>query len=244
MANQSDYTMTTNLQPSKKLHTEDDRSTRVKTHGVSFLDLPGELRNKIYHLYFEDIRSSHLTYLFGRHDEPWRSQYAANTSNHYCTASSPAYRCKKTFESNGRIFFTARQIYEDASSLFYKHYYPQYKFYFGHFTELKEFWHRIGARHPDFFGSLHAHVTLDEKDGKRFDTLCAFVFPDIRALYGEVAFEGQLKRCVLRGKDSSTSFFSWSYQPYDEEGVRQEWASAQLGGRLGNLKWMDQLMAI
>jgi hypothetical protein len=102
-----------------------------------FLSLPRELRDQIYHYYFEEIL---VTFRSSSRPRQFLIYYHA------------------------RIFFVNRQIYREATLIFYKHYFPQIPFQFYGSKSIARFFGRVGAHHLGFKGQLRIVYIHEELD--------------------------------------------------------------------------------
>jgi hypothetical protein len=102
-----------------------------------FLSLPRELRDQIYHYYFEEVLVT----------------FRSSSKSH-----------RSLVDYHARIFFVNRQIYREATLIFYKHYFPQIHFQFYSSKSIARFFGRVGARHLSFKGQLRLVYIHEELD--------------------------------------------------------------------------------
>jgi hypothetical protein len=104
-----------------------------------FLSLPRELKDNTYHYYFEE--------LFAPFEDTWISY-------------------PQLFNRYTDIFFVNRQIYDEATEVFYGHYYPRLYFQFWNSNSIVTFFMGVGGRRLNFKGQLRL-VYKQSRDGDR-----------------------------------------------------------------------------
>lgn len=224
---------------------------------VCFLDLAGEIRNEIYHYYFESIRSEHFA---SRHD----NCEATRVSNHDNDTLREVYfpHCPPgVWALYAQIFYTSRQVYAESKALFFQDWFPKHRFRVKH-DQLRKYWEYFG-RPKSFTCSYGSWIPLrPPRDTPEFVELQLEVvaagegFASVKEMIEEVTErrpaydlsdeDGEElwpKDHVCRGPKSKTTF-RLSYDDSYRKGQSANPEGFSLNGDVGGLPWLENLLAL
>jgi hypothetical protein len=192
-------------------------------NNLAFVHLPGELRNLIYHIYFNDIRVSH----FG------------GPGYHVCSHANHS-KCTKVPRYNAQIFYVSHQIYAEASSIYYETHFPRYEFRHHNHSVAISFWRRIKEAHPNFKASMRFNYPDNKK-----------VYPFIESMVASLGLPDSAGLQAKFSNPSSIPWSQWvKFNDRNAGNLSIRWINRkdgfdvkiQISGQLGKYDLWRQLM--